>query len=87
MMIFTDGKTIAQGYVINSLVHARVPHALVYLVTCHVGILGSNCNGGILDSTRTNGDGYYYFRFKDHRKTDFRVGLADYYKMISLMYP
>jgi hypothetical protein len=74
-IIFTDGRTLAEGYVIDSLTNQKVPNVLVYLADCHVGLLGSRCNS-IIDSTRTNADGYYRFRFKDKRKTDFGVGLA-----------
>ena len=74
-IIFPDGKTLAEGYVIDSLTNQKVPNVSVHLAECNIGWLGRRCKG-ILDSTRTNADGYYRFRFKDKRKTDFGVGLA-----------
>lgn len=74
-IIFTDGKTLAEGHVIDSLTNKKVPNVLVYLSECHLGFQGIRCNS-ILDSTRTNVEGYYRFQFKDRRKMDFGVGLA-----------
>lgn len=83
-IIFTDGKTLAEGYVIDSLTNKKVPKVLVYLAECHLGFLGTRCNG-ILDSTRTNAEGYYRFQFKDRRKMDFGVGLAQSSKITFLL--
>jgi hypothetical protein len=76
-IIFTDDRTLAEGYVIDKRTGNKLPHAKVWLMECQVKLLSSRCNV-ILDSTYTNADGYYRFRFKDRRKTDFGVRLADY---------
>jgi hypothetical protein len=75
-IIFTDGRTLADGHVIDSLTNQRVAGAKVYLFTCG-GLFNYRCNR-VLDSTTTNADGYYRFRFMDQRRTDFGVAVGAY---------
>jgi hypothetical protein len=57
-IIFTDGRTIAQGYVTDSLTGQPVPGAKVELFTCSSDLIafGDRCRT-ILDSAVTDGNG------------------------------
>ena len=76
-IIFTDGRTIVQGYVTDSLTGQRVEGAKVYLYACNSLAFypRARCRT-VIDSAATNADGYYRFRFKDQRQTNFGVSLA-----------
>jgi len=78
-IIFTDGRTIAQGYVTDSLTGQPVPGAKVELFTCSSDLIafGDRCRT-ILDSAVTDGNGYYRFRFRDQRRTNFGVKMVAY---------
>ena len=78
-IIFTDGRTIADGYVTDSLTNQGVLGARVYLFACNSSIVyfGDRCKT-ILDSAITNYEGYYRFRFRDRRRTNFGVSLGTY---------
>ncbi len=76
-VIFTDGRTIAEGYVTDSLTNQCVEGAKVYLYACNSSVYypRKRCRT-VIDSAATNADGYYRFRFRDQRRTNFAVSLA-----------
>ncbi len=53
-----------------------MPNALVLLVKCTPYLLGKDGCEQIIDSTRTDSNGFYNFSFKDKRKMDFGVKVA-----------
>jgi hypothetical protein len=79
-VIFTDGRTIAHGYVTDSLTNGRVAGARVYLYACNSSVIsfGKRCRT-IIDSAVTDANGYYRFRFRDQRRTNFAIELGTYY--------
>jgi hypothetical protein len=79
--ILTDGRTVAWGYVTDSLSGQPVPGARLLLYTCNSSVIffGERCRT-ILDSAFTDANGYYQFRFRDQRRTDFAVGISFYRK-------
>jgi hypothetical protein len=78
-IIFTDGRTLAHGYVTDSLTGQRVPGVTVHLLQCNSSIVffGKRCRT-IMDSAVTDANGYYRFRFRDQRRTDFALQLVAY---------
>lgn len=78
-VIFTDGRTLAHGYVTDSLTNQRVPGVTVYLLQCNSSVVffGKRCKT-IMDSAVTDANGYYRFRFRDQRRTDFALQLVAY---------
>lgn len=79
--ILTDGRTVAHGYVTDSLTGQPVPGARLLLYTCNSSLYfpGERCRT-ILDSAFTDANGYYRFKFRDQRRTDFAVKISSYRK-------
>jgi hypothetical protein len=79
--MLTDGRTIARGYVTDSLTGQPVPGAKLLLFTCNTSVIffGDRCRT-ILDSAVTDANGYYQFKFRDQRRTNYAVGISIYQK-------
>ncbi len=79
--ILTDGRTLARGYVTDSLTGQPVAGARLLLFTCNASVVffGDRCRT-ILDTAVTDANGYYQFKFRDQRRTNYAVGISIYRK-------
>ena len=77
--ILTDGRTVARGYVTDSLTGQGAPGVSVFLYTCNSSMIafGKRCRD-LLDSAVTDANGYYQFKFRDQRRTNFAVGIGEH---------